>query len=421
MNVREQQLASIEKSNLEEHDALERKVSDRRATVCIVAGETSGDAHASKLVEELKLIYPQATFFGMGGTCLRAAGVETVVDSESHASLMGFTELLGSIGSIISSFNKVLLECKKRDPDLVILVDYPDFNLRLAKKLQKKGRKILYFITPQVWAWRMGRVKQIKKYCDAVAPIFPFEESFFQQHGIRAEYVGHPFLDHPFPVRDKVSFFSKIGADPSRPALALLPGSRVSEIDRLIVPLVDAWRILKKSRPGLQAVIPLAPGLSLTKVKSLLPADKEDLFLVDGQAREVLINCDLAVVASGTATVEAALSLTPFVVVYKLSSLSYKIARLLVRGVSFFAMPNLIAGKKVVPELLQEEVTADNIAYELEKFLGDSAYRARHSLGLQKIRERLTTKGTAGKQAALLAAQLIEEASSNKTSRRWSR
>lgn len=399
----------------------ERKVSDKHITVCILAGESSGDSHASKLISELKLIYPNCKLFGMGGSHLRAQGVDTVVDSESHASLMGITELFGSIGSIISSFNKIVAECKKRQPDLVILVDYPDFNLRMAKKLKQEGRKILYFITPQVWAWRMGRVKQIKKYCDAVAPIFPFEESFFQQRGVRAEYVGHPFLDHPFPIKDRNAFFADIGADASRPALALLPGSRVSEIDRLIQPMIGAWQILKKSRPGIQAIIPLAPGLSLTKVKELLPLDREDLFLVDGKAREVLVNSDLAVVASGTATVEAALSQTPFVVVYKLSDLTYKIARVLVRGVSFFAMPNLIAGKKIVPELLQAEVTAGNIAAELERFLGDTAYKEKHRLGLQKIRERLTTKRSAGKQAALLSAKLIEEISDKKISRRWSR
>ncbi len=396
-------------------------ISDKLITVCVLAGESSGDSHASKLIAELKQIYPHCSVFGMGGSHLRALGVDTVVDSESHASLMGFTELLGSIGSIVSSFNKIVAECKKRDPDLVILVDYPDFNLRLAKKLKKKGRKILYFITPQVWAWRMGRAKQIKKYCDAVAPIFPFEELFFQQRGIRAEYVGHPFLDHPFPERNRESFFAEIGADPARPAIALLPGSRVSEIDRLISPMIEAWQILKKSRPGIQALIPLAPGLSLTKVKALLPSNREDLFLIDGKAREVLVNSDLAVVASGTATVEAALSQTPFVVVYKLSNLSFKIAKLLVRGVSFFAMPNLIAGKKVVPELLQDEVTAENIASELERFLGDPAHTERHRIGLQKIRERLTTKQSAGRQAALLAAKLIEESSDKRISRRWSR
>lgn len=415
---REPQLVSEESLDNKESQGM---VSEKQVTICILAGESSGDSHASKLIAELKLIYPKCKLFGMGGTHLRAQGVDTVVDSESHASLMGFTELLGSISSIISSFNKILDECKKRNPDLVILVDYPDFNLRMAKKLQRNGRKILYFITPQVWAWRMGRVKQIKQYCDAVAPIFPFEESFFQQRGVRAEYVGHPFLDHPFPLRDRASFFLEIGADINRPAIALLPGSRVSEIDRLIAPMIEAWQILKKSRPGIQAIIPLAPGLSLTKIKALLPNDKTDLFLVDGKAREVLVNSDLAVVASGTATVEAALSQTPFIVVYKLSALSYKIARVLVKGVSFFAMPNLIAGKKIVPELLQSEVTGENIAFELERFLGDSAYREKHTLGLKKIRERLTTKRSAGKQAALLASKLIEEISDKRISRRWSR
>jgi lipid-A-disaccharide synthase len=401
--------------------AEDSRVSQKQITVCVVAGETSGDGHAAKLLKELKLIYPHCKIFGMGGSRLREIGVETVVDSESHASLMGFTELLGSISNIFSSFNKIIDECKKRNPDLVILVDYPDFNLRLAKKLKKKDRKILYFITPQMWAWRSGRVKQLKKYCDAVAPIFPFEEIFFQQRGVRAEYVGHPFLDDAFPIKNKEEFFKSIGGEPNCPAIALLPGSRISEIDRLVKPMIEAWQLLRRSRPGLQAVIPLAPGLSLSKFKELLPADRTDLFLVDGRAREVLVNCDFSVVASGTATVEAALSQTPFVVVYRLSRISYLISRLLVRGVSFFAMPNLIAGKRVVTELLQSEVTGERIAEEIENLFGDPGSRERQKQGLQKIKEKLATKNSAGKQAALLASKLIEEIDEKKLSRRWSR
>ncbi len=419
MDVAEQEVLT---ESVTANDSQRETASEKAPRICIVAGESSGDNHASKLISELKKIYPRASVFGMGGSHLRAAGVETLVDSESHASLMGFTELLGSIGNIVSSFNKIVKECKKRDPDLVIFVDYPDFNLRLAKKLKKKGRKILYFITPQVWAWRTGRVNQIKKYCDAVAPIFPFEELFFQQRGIRAEYVGHPFLDNPFPLKNREVFFGEIGADLNRPAIAILPGSRNSEIELLLPPMVGAWQLLKQSRPGIQAVVPLAPGLSISNARALFPEDTEDLFVVEGKAREVLVNCDVGVVASGTATVEAALSETPFVVVYKLSKLSYKIARLLVKGVSHFAMPNLIAGKKVVPELLQEEVTSQNIASELERFLGDPAYSERSRQGLQKIRERLTTPHSAGRQAALLAAKLLEESSdSSKIAPRWSR
>jgi lipid-A-disaccharide synthase len=228
-------------------------------------------------------------------------------------------------------------------------------------------------------------------------------------------------LDDAFPIKNKEEFFKSIGGEPNCPAIALLPGSRISEIDRLVKPMIEAWQLLRRSRPGLQAVIPLAPGLSLSKFKELLPADRTDLFLVDGRAREVLVNCDFSVVASGTATVEAALSQTPFVVVYRLSRISYLISRLLVRGVSFFAMPNLIAGKRVVTELLQSEVTGERIAEEIENLFGDPGSRERQKQGLQKIKEKLATKNSAGKQAALLASKLIEEIDEKKLSRRWSR
>jgi lipid-A-disaccharide synthase len=396
-------------------------VSARELRVCVVAGESSGDAHCAKLVAHLRELYPQSRIFGMGGSSLRAAGVETVVDCEASASLMGFTELLGGISKIIESFRTIVKVCESRNPELVILVDYPDFNLRLAKKLKKKGRKILYFISPQLWAWRSGRINQIKKYVDAVAPIFPFEETFYQQHGVRAEYVGHPFLDTPFPELNRKEFFSSIGADANRPAIALLPGSRSSEIQLLIPPMIAAWQIIKRNRPGVQAIIPLAPAVSLPDVKRLLPEERSDLFLVDGRAREVLVNCDLGVIASGTATVEAAIAGLPFVVVYRLSALSYWIARTLVRGVRFFAMPNLIAAKKIVPELLQSEVTGENIAYELERFFGDAGYCAKTKVALAKVRDKLRTGELAGKRAAKLAAELVEESTRPSSGRRWQR
>lgn len=392
-------------------------------SICIVAGEASGDSHCAGVVKSLKELFPRASFFGMGGSRLRAEGVDIVVDAESSASVMGVTELFGSFRKIIEAFRTIEAECEKRKPDLVILVDYPDFNLRLAKKLHKPGRKILYFISPQLWAWRSGRVKTVRKYVDAVAAIFPFEERFYQQHDVRAEYVGHPFLDEPFPKKDREDFFRSIGADPDRPTVALLPGSRQSEIDRLVAPMVQGFRRLQRSRPGTQAIIPLAPSIELAAVKRFIPSGKTDIFLVDGQAREVLVNCDVAVVASGTATVEAAIAGIPMVVVYRLSELSYKIARLLVRGVRNFAMPNLIAGQKIVEELLQYEVTKERIAEELERLLGDEQYRESVKENLKKVREKLETGDSAAKRTALLASELLSELKDGerKNGARWTR
>jgi len=302
---------------------------------------------------------------------------------------------------------------------LIILVDFPDFNLRLAKKLKRPGRKILYFISPQLWAWRAHRVKTIRRYVDFVAAIFPFEERFYHQHKVTAEYVGHPFMDEPFPQPDRAEFLRSIGADPYRPVIALLPGSRRPEIERLFGPMMGAFERLRVSRPGIQAIVPVAPSVRLADLKQFLPVERKNVFLIEGQARKALVNADLAVVASGTATVEAAIAGVPFVAVYRLSSFSYRIARLLVRGVRYFAMPNLIAGQKVVEELLQEEVTAERLAEELERLLGDPGYRESVRAKLKKVRERLETGDSASKRTARIALQLLEEQPKEK--RRWTR
>jgi len=391
----------------ENPDALAATGNPRAVKICVVAGEASGDAHSALVVASLRKLFPNATFFGMGGSKLRAEGVQIIVDSESAGSHMGLTELFGNFRTIIQSFKTIEAECKKEKPDLVILVDYPDFNLRLAKKLKKNGSKILYFISPQLWAWRSGRVKTIRKYVDAVAAIFPFEERFYHENGVRAEYVGHPFLDEPFPDTTRQEFCASIGVDPARPIIAMLPGSRKSEIERLLPYMIAGFERVRQSRPGVQGLIPLAPGLSVNLIKPLLPADKTDLVLVDGRARELLKVADLAVVASGTATVEAALAEVPFFVVYRLSNLTYRIARFLVRGIQYFAMPNLIAGKKVVEELLQDEVTPERIQEEMERLLGDKSARDSVRAALKKVAERLRTGEKASEKTAMLARALI--------------
>lgn len=371
--------------------------------VLVVAGEASSDEHAALLIEELLRRAPGSTVFGMGGTQLRNAGVETVVDSEESASVMGLTELGGSVRKLWRAFNKLLQEADRRSPELAILVDFPDFNLRLAKALHRRGTKIFYFISPQLWAWRKGRVKTIKRYVTRVAPIFPFEESFYHRHGVDAEYVGHPFVDRVPLTRSREQFLSSNGLSPELPVVALLPGSRRSEVERLLEPLARAVALLRERRPGLQAVVPVAKTLDLAWVRSHLPAGI-DVTLVREQAREVLAAADAAVLASGTITVEAALAGTPSVVVYKLAPFTYRTARLLVRGVPHFAMINLVAGRKVVEELLQDEVTPERIASEVERVLGDPQLRQKMKRELSAVAARLAYPGSDGESAASRAA-----------------
>ncbi len=385
----------------------------RPLKVMIVAGEASGDLHAASLIGNLLELAPGSTVFGMGGGALRVLGVETIVDSETEGSVMGLSEVLGHARKIVRAFRLLVSAAASRRPDVAVFVDFPDFNLRLAKRLHNLGITTVYFISPQLWAWRQGRVKIVKKYIDKVLPIFPFEEGFYQRHGIDAEYIGHPFLDRPPINGDKTKLRSELGLDPRRPVVALLPGSRKAEIGFLLEPMVQAFRLLVQRRPGLQAIIPVAENLDFKKVEQAVTelAGSAEIKLVRGSARKALHAADAAAVASGTATLETALAKVPAVVVYKLARLTYRIGRLLIRGVRFIAMPNLIAEKEIYPELIQSQVTAGAIAAEIERYLGDPerARRTRQALDLVEERLSFSRSRAAGISAARRAAELVIE------------
>ncbi len=381
----------------------------RDRPVLIVAGEASSDLHAARLLAELQHLLPGVRAFGMGGSALRKSGCETIVDSETHGSLMGVTELFGSIRKIFAAFSMLVERSRKDKPELAVLVDYPDFNLRLAKRLHAMGVPVLYFITPQLWAWRSGRVHQMKRWVRKAAPIFPFEEGFFHQHGVDAEYVGHPLVE-TVPEPSRVSAVVKQeGLDETQPILALLPGSRTSELSLLLPIMRDAALRIERGRPGLQIVIPAAPGVDPVELRRRynLPSHWR---VTKGGAREIMAAADVACLASGTATVEAALATVPMVVIYRFSTITYLLAKLLVRGVKSFAMPNLILGEKVVPEILQGEVTVERVAAELEQLLGDPARALAMRMKLGTIRERLTSStGSAAGRAAQIARDILLE------------
>lgn len=376
----------------------------------IVAGEASSDQHGAALIHALRKLVPSIQAFGMGGSRLRAAQVETVVDSETSASVMGFFELSGKLGQLIAAFRCLITEAKKRKPDVVIFVDFPDFNLRLAKKIHALQIPMVYFISPQLWAWRKGRVRLMKKYMQKVITIFPFEEAYYHQHGVDAAYVGHPLVDSLGNSKtvavDRTQLVSALGLRPELPIVALLPGSRRSEVEKLLPAMLGALDRVRQGRPGCQAILPVAESLSMEFVRNIV-GDTQNVVLVSGQAKEILQVADVAVVASGTATVEAALAQVPFVVVYKLSQLSYPLARFLVRGIKNFSMANLIAGEQVVVELLQNEVTPECIAREVEIFLGDPDKGIALRKKLATVRARLAYSEKDGKTAADRAAQIV--------------
>lgn len=379
--------------------------------IMLVTGEASGDHHGAELVKSLLNSNPSIKIFGMGGSLLRQAGMETIVDSEKSASVMGFTELLGSLKGIFSALNTLKTAVKERQPDIVILIDFPDFNLHLAKFIAKLKIPIVYYVPPQIWAWRTSRVFQIKKYITKVLSIFPFEEAFYKKHAVDVEFVGHPFLDKSKIEHTKSTFFLNYGLNPQVPTLALLPGSRKSEIERLLKPMLGAFKKLKIARPGLQAIIPVAPNISFQWLENFIK-DYKDVYLVPSHAREVLTFSDCAIVTSGTATVEAALTNVPFIAIYKLSKFSHFVAKRLVKGVKNFAMANLIAGKQIVPELLQEQVNVERIAFEVEKILGDPSYSAKLRNNLKLVENSLRNKNkeeTASEKAAKLTLKVIKD------------
>jgi lipid-A-disaccharide synthase len=339
--------------------------------------------------------------------------VDTIVDSETSASVMGVAELFGSLSKIVAAYRRLLNWARNERPDFVVLVDYPDFNLRLARDLKRAGIRVFYFISPQIWAWRQGRVKTIKKYVDRVATIFPFEIGFYHEHGVDAEFIGHPFLDRDESGFDREQFMRSVELDPQKPVLAFLPGSRTSEIERLVAPMRDAFTRLKQEIPGLQAMLPVAPGLDLQELQGAFQGESVSVF--EGRAFDALRAADASVVASGTATIEAALAGRPFMVVYKLAPLTYRIGRLLVTGVKNFAMVNLVAGEQVVNEYLQDEVTGDNIAAELKRLLTDDDAARQMCEKLKLVRRKLRVQDEleigAGERAARMALAMIEGAS----------
>jgi len=359
--------------------------------IFIVAGEVSGDEHAALAVSEMKKLNPGAHFFGMGGRHMREAGVETVVDSEKAGSVMGLTEVLGKLGVILKARKKLIEQIRKRKPKLAVLVDFPDFNFSLFKTLEKEGVPVVYYVTPQLWAWRKGRAKTIKRHVTKVLSIFPFEESFFSSLGIKSKYIGHPFTDREAVKGTREDFFQENGLESDKETLALLPGSRNSELERLFPTMIEAFSLLRRSHPELQGVVPVAENLDFTEVKNQL--EGTGIVPVLGKAREVLSFSNCAVVASGTATVEAAMSELPFIVIYKLAPLTYRLAKILVKGVSNFAMVNLIAEEKIVPELLQDQCNPKNIADEISKILDNKSYKNKMLEDLKVVSNKLEVKG----------------------------
>lgn len=370
------------------------------ASLLIVAGELSGDLHAAALMAALRERLGTLDAWGVGGDRLAAQGVRLMAHVRDTA-VMGFVEVVRHLGFFLRLRRTLLDEARRRRPDLAVLVDYPGFNLRLARDLHRLGVRVVYFICPQVWAWHRSRIPAMARCVDRLIAIFPFEPEVFRGTGLRVDFVGHPFVDQLAPMLD---------APPAediwpggKPRIALLPGSRRQEIRRILPPMLDAAELVRRQRPSAAFVAAAAePAL----LDLLAPhAERHRMSVVVGRAREILRSADAAWVTSGTATVEAALLRCPQVIVYRAHPLSYQIGRRLVR-VPFIGMANLIAGERVCPELIQHDATPDALTAAIHPLLDDGPERRAMLAGYDRIRERLGPPGAVARAAAIVAEEL---------------
>jgi lipid-A-disaccharide synthase len=366
-------------------------------TIFISAGEASGEHYGALLATSLKQQLAQAgksaTLFGMGGERMQAAGVERIVRSED-VSVMGITEVLAHLPKIYREFRKLKKAIRTRRPDVAVLIDFPDFHFRLAREFHRLGVPVVYFVSPQLWAWKKHRIRLVQKYVRRMLVIFPFEEAFYKQNSVEAEFVGHPLAEVPQPAITRQQFASENSLDPTATWIGILPGSRPQEIrDHLPEMLKAARNLAKAHKQRFEFLVPLAPTLNTAQralVHQAIQTLASDLTvrLVE-DARAALFHARVSVVASGTATVEAALIGNPFVVVYRVSHLTYAIAKRVVK-VPHVAMANLIAGKRVVPELIQKDFTAANVIQQVELLLPDGPVRESMIKDLGTIREALS-------------------------------
>jgi lipid-A-disaccharide synthase len=362
----------------------------------ISCGEPSGDFYAGALATELLHLDPTTTIIGLGGRHLREAGAALTADF-SGLSVTGLLEVSRLLPRTYATYRALVREAKANQPDVLVAIDFPDFNFVLARAIRKLGVPVVYYISPQLWAWRRGRMKTMRRIADRVLVIFPFEEALYRDAGVPVEWVGHPMLDVSRPASSRAEFLSTIGLDPARPVVALLPGSRRNEVDAILPDLVRAAEIIRQRLPAVQFVIARAPHLNDPLFAPLERLDGGAVML-DGHADDVLAAADVALLASGTVTVQAALHECPMVVVYRLSPLTYRLGKPFVH-VDTYAMANLVAGRRVVPELIQEDFTPERVAGEALRVLTDPSHAAAVRRDLHEVRGRLGEPGASHRAA----------------------
>ena len=370
------------------------------------AGESSGDQHAANMFLELKQQRPDIQGLGMGGVKMSQAGIDIRYDSGSIG-VIGVVEVLKHYREIRRALKLMQQLVATERPDLLVCVDYKEFNFKLARFAKQRGIKVLFYVSPQVWAWRPGRVKTYGKAIDMMAVIFPFETAYYEAEQVPVRYVGHPSVDKVHPKRSQQEDKARYGLDPTRPVIGLLPGSRANEINRLLPVMLQAATQLRVKFPDIQFVLPQADSISDALLEMYLDQSHSDLSIkvVKNEPYDVIQCCDVVMTTSGTATLEIALLGVPMVITYKLAALTYYLGRLLIKT-PFIGLPNIVFGKAIIKELIQHEANADNLVKELSLILTDKDYADQMRANLLHVKQELGQEG-GSKNMADLALEML--------------
>ncbi len=368
--------------------------------VMICAGEASGDLHGASVANELKILDPQIELLGMGGSHMRTAGVDIVYDI-ADIGVMGFVEILRNLPRFFRLRDYLSQVMDERKPDVILLIDYGGFNMALASVAKKKNIPVVYYICPKAWVWGKWRAKAIAGWVNKIAAIFPFEAEIYRQAGASVEFVGHPLLDIVHPSMDRAEAYRYFGADPQRPLLLLLPGSRYQEVESLLDLMLASARKVQEQIPDCQFFLPVAPTIPLARIESVVNASGVPVVFTRNSTYNLMQIADCAIAASGTVTLEAALMELPSVIVYRVKTATYWLIRL-VANVSHVGLPNIVSGRRILPELIQDEATSANVSQAALRLLQDPAVRQQARSDIRQVRINLGQPG-----AVLRVAKIV--------------
>ncbi len=370
--------------------------------VMIVTGEASGDLHGANLIHAAGKLDPELKFFGVGGARMAEAGCEILIPGEELA-VMGFVEVLGHFPTIWRAFRKLkkVLHGPQK-PDVLVLIDFAEFNMLLAAQAKKAGVPVLYYVSPQVWAWRRGRVRRIASVVDRLAAIFPFEPELYKTQDIDVEYVGHPLLDEFDVTEERPDFLLKSGLDPNRPVIGLFPGSRKNELKYIFDTIMESAVRLSEKYPSAQFLLPVASSFRKQDMQALVDPYGIPVTLIDGDIYNIIQACDAIISVSGTVTLQIALVGTPMAIVYKMAPLSYTIGRRLIR-VPYIGLANIVAGRQVVKEFIQHQASPEAVAGEIDAILSDGDYNRTMRSDLLTIQQRMGEGGCSERVARMVS------------------